>query len=64
MVRSALSHTSVIAYPADGPPVYRTVAEALRESVAQQAKLVASSQPADLPDSRLLRLGLADGGFA
>ena len=63
-MRTALRHASVIAYPADGLPVHQTVAEALRESVAPQAELAASDRPSDLPNSHLLRIGLAGEGFA
>ena len=63
MVRDALGHTTVIASPlTDCLSIRRP--EALRESDAPQAHLLASPRPSDLPDSGLLRVGLVNAGFA
>jgi len=58
-VREALQRTTEIRYPADGPPVGRTVAEALQAELAPQARAIAGS-PQFTPHSAF-RIPHSDG---
>ncbi len=62
-VRDALKNIKTVVYPEDGRPVDRTVAEALCQELAPQARVEAVKAPETL-SSPSLRIAVADEEFA
>ncbi len=63
-VKEALRNVKVIAYPAYGRMVDRTVAEALKEELIPQAELLAEKNRSSIKKEGVMRVAIADEDFA
>jgi len=63
LIKDALKNTVIIAYPQNGRPVDRTVAEELRDTLVPHARIVVTDKSTTLPQKNVFRIAIADEKF-
>jgi len=63
-VKDALKNTTIIAYPEEGRPVDRTVAEELKEGILPHAKILLVKNAEAISEKGVIRISISDEKFS